>query len=426
MARAHGELRNIPGPAPSRVWGWRSSLAAFRRDPLGYVQQLHRQYGDVVAFAGGPAPVIAVARPDAAEALFEAALFRSVAFPVEPVAMLFQEQLRTCHNHTQRIVQHTLDRWGVGQVVDVVYVIRQVMLRSTLAAFFDADLPSDVLLTLDGWLRAWWYAVFSPASIGVVSRSSTEMTPGVPRKLRAFFTDLVAAAPQSPGARLFAPGDAVDGAVALVALLGEMTALAVGWTLLLEGQHVAVADDLAAELRTVLAGAPPTFEQAMRSEPLVLLDGVVRESLRMLPPLGVATRIARNAWHLAPYDVPAGATIVYSPYLLQRAPNLYYAPDRFRPQRWSQIEPGPQAFLPLGVEPLPQLLLPPVIMQAKLITAMILQRYQMVPVAGSRINAARSLMLAPSVDIPLVIAPVDRAIERRVVSGTIRALVQFP
>jgi cytochrome P450 len=225
---------------------------------------------------------------------------------------------------------------------------------------------------------------------------------------------------------MFAPQDVIPGAIALAALVCEMTALTVGWTVFLLGQHVGVVDDLIMELRTVLADASPTCEQILDNTFLGLLDGVVRESLRVLPPSGIGSLITRTSWPYAPFRFPVGTTIVYSPYLMQRSPQMFFAPDRFRPQRWTQIEPAPSAFLPVGVMPLADLVLPLVLAQAKLMVALIYRQYQLVPAAGMPVNRARSLLLAPQKDIPMVITPTHRAVPRRVVQGSIRDLIYLP
>src|SRR5690349_15513857 len=46
-------ITHIPGPPPSFLLGWRANMLRFFRDPITYMNQAHRAYGDVVAFAEG-------------------------------------------------------------------------------------------------------------------------------------------------------------------------------------------------------------------------------------------------------------------------------------------------------------------------------------------------------------------------------------
>lgn len=355
-------------------------------------------------------------------------MFRSPASPVVPFTQLTQAQLSACHTQTLSVVQQTVERWGVGQLVDMVYVVRRIMLRSVLAAFFEAVLPIETVRMLDGWLQAWSKtALSSPQRIStspIQERRAAKS--GARVKLRNSFTSLLAAAPYALVTQVLSSGDLLDGSIALVGLLCEFTALTTGWTLFLLSQHVGVADDLVTELRTTLGNAPPTVDQLHDVHLLLLLDGVVRESMRVLPAVGVGVQTLSEPWHGSPIELPAGATVAYSPYLLQRRPDVYYAPDRFRPQRWTQIEPAQEAWLPLGVEALPQFLLPLVLAQAKLIVAALMQRYQLVAAARIAINRARSLLLMPQTDIPLVITPIGRAAPPRPVAGDIRDVMYLP
>jgi cytochrome P450 len=62
---------------------------------------------------------------------------------------------------------------------------------------------------------------------------------------------------------------------------------------------------------------------------------LIDEALRLYPPLWLMTRKAINDDQLGTFFVPAGTEIYISPYLIQRNPNLWEAPDRFDPHRMS-------------------------------------------------------------------------------------------
>src|SRR5581483_1815555 len=61
----------------------------------------------------------------------------------------------------------------------------------------------------------------------------------------------------------------------------ETTTTALTWTLFLLAQHPEIAHNVADELAAVLKGDAPSVDQLGR---LVLLDAVLKESLRILPP----------------------------------------------------------------------------------------------------------------------------------------------
>jgi cytochrome P450 len=62
---------------------------------------------------------------------------------------------------------------------------------------------------------------------------------------------------------------------------------------------------------------------------------VIDEALRLYPPLWLMTRMSVNDDQLGDFFVPAGTEIYISPYLLQRSPYLWEAPDHFDPDRMS-------------------------------------------------------------------------------------------
>jgi cytochrome P450 len=46
--------------------------------------------------------------------------------------------------------------------------------------------------------------------------------------------------------------------------------------------------------------------------------------------------------------VSAGRTVLYSPYITHRLPEVWGDPERFRPARWADGEPVPYSFVPFG------------------------------------------------------------------------------
>lgn len=427
MARVDVQTMLLPGPKPSPIWGWRGNLRALQRDPLIYLRQLHARYGAFAAITQTQSPLVGVFSATLVEALLDPSLFDSPTLRVAPQTDLTPRERQTYYDATLQATQNIVVRWRVGQLVDLVYFARRIMARSTLSLCFGAALGDDVVHELAGRLQHWLHATLAvPQPSSVRWRSGARGSPAS-AKLRAMFASLVAASPtDAPFRHWFAPNDLVDGTLALAAFLCEATALTIGWTLLLVEQHVGVRNDLVAELRSVLGNEPPMRAQLQHDSRLPLLDGAIKESLRMLPPIAVGARVSKQVWNAGSMHVPAGATVLYSPYLVQRMPEFFYAPDRFRPQRWTQIEPPPIAFAPLGIEPLAAWALPLVIEHAKLVVASVLQRYVIAPAAGMAVNRVPSALLAPQPDVVMVIMPRDRAAPRREIQGNVRDVIQFP
>lgn len=70
---------------------------------------------------------------------------------------------------------------------------------------------------------------------------------------------------------------------------------------------------------------------------------VVKESLRLHPPVWLMTRDVALPAKVAGYEVGPGDQLVFSPYLLQRDARWWDDPDRFRPERWLHESPARRA-----------------------------------------------------------------------------------
>jgi cytochrome P450 len=62
--------------------------------------------------------------------------------------------------------------------------------------------------------------------------------------------------------------------------------------------------------------------------------GVVRESLRLLPPAGGGFRVASEDVAIAGFRIPAGTVITADPRIGNRMPALHPQPEVFEPERW--------------------------------------------------------------------------------------------
>ena len=199
------------------------------------------------------------------------------------------------------------------------------------------------------------------------------------------------------------------------------TSTALTWTIFLLHQHPRIHADLLAELDGTLHGEVPTFASLQH---LPLLDGVIKESLRLLPPTPTSMRTTAAPCELGGFALPKGATIFYSPFLTHRLPELYEEPDRFQPQRWETLSRTPYEYLPFAAGPHRCIGAEFALLEIKVVVAMLLQQYRLAVVPNARIEPKGS-DIAPAHGMPVRIIPQDRRFERVPVRGNIHRLVEF-
>ena len=114
---------------------------------------------------------------------------------------------------------------------------------------------------------------------------------------------------------------------------------------------------------------------------------VVNESLRVYPPVWVIPRDAIHDDEIGGFRIPAGSTILLSPYLTHRHPQFWDNPEAFDPERFlpARSEGRPRhAYFPFGGGPRLCMGVDMAMMEMLLIIAMVVQRYRVHLVAGHR------------------------------------------
>jgi cytochrome P450 len=125
--------------------------------------------------------------------------------------------------------------------------------------------------------------------------------------------------------------------------------------------------DLRDELVTLLSDGPTsstlawTFERLLRNpdkldelrEDIVAgdgtyLDAVVKETLRLRPPVPVVVRNLLEPLRLGGYELPAGTTVAPCIHLIHRDERNYPEAHRFLPERFVGVQPGTYTWIPFG------------------------------------------------------------------------------
>lgn len=158
---------------------------------------------------------------------------------------------------------------------------------------------------------------------------------------------LIDAADESPAA----DRQVRDEVMTLLTAGHETTANVLTWTWYLLAQRPDVEARLHTELDGVRleSGAIPTGLQELR-----FTRNLLREAMRLYPPIWLFERSAIADDHLGACHVPKGTVVAISPYVLHRHPRFWNEPERFDPDRFSSKAATARhrfAYIPFGGGP---------------------------------------------------------------------------
>ena len=210
----------------------------------------------------------------------------------------------------------------------------------------------------------------------------------------------------------------------------ETSTNALAWTLFLLAEHPEVACNLVDELDGLLHGAPPTVEQLGK---LPLLDAVIKESMRLLPPVPLHPRVVTEDTELAGHFLPAQTELFLSIFHMHHDPAIFPNPDRFDPSRWSKIKPTIYEYNPFSAGPRMCIGAGFAMMEIKIALAMMLQRFRLERIGSrtGRVDRRVAITMAPKNGLRMRIRKADRAWASAhralpAVRGNIREIVELP
>ena len=435
-------------------------LARFLDDTVGGTVDLWKAHGDLAAFTDGGRPVYFAAGPtharqvfahpdvfhlsfglagprNSSQRAFTRGVFgingphhqfvRSLLMPAfrKPVVEGHHDQLAEC-------VREAIAPWRAGQTRDLYRDMKALSLLMTDRLLFgggDLELSARVDEAFDAWL-AQHHRVSFAALLGVGGEpDGYDRLLAAADELAELLQQLIAACDRganrdSAVGRLLAARRA--GTLTDPDVLGLVHSLfnaahhtvtaSLSWTLFLVSQHPEVNAALLDETSgpELPAGKPK------------LADRVIRESMRVLPPPVYVCRQATQPTHLGTTPVPAGSIVVLGVYATHHAPASYPHPERFDPDRWLAMGPCPHAHVPFGGGARMCLGAPLATLFLETALRLIVPRFRLAVVPGSRIDRRATLTLRPSPGIPVLIRDQDRNFSTSPVTGMIHEMVDLP
>jgi cytochrome P450 len=194
------------------------------------------------------------------------------------------------------------------------------------------------------------------------------------------------------------------------------------WTLFLLTQHPRVYADLLDELSGTLHGTPPSSEQLNQ---LPLLEGVIKESMRLIPPVLWGVRYGADDFEIGGYEHRKGNSVIYSSYVTHHMSELYQHPQRFNPYRWETIRPSLYEYFPFNAGPRRCLGAEFAMMELKITLAILLQKYHFALLPNQRVDRIGMTGSLPKHGIKMRIDPSRGTLQKVSVRGNIHRLVDL-
>lgn len=447
---------NIPLTIP-RV----ADLESFQQDPLSFLANSRSQLGDIFVLCEGAPLFSRAAECSGTIAVFGAANYQAVLSDIDlfgmPVSaaqhLMLSENLVNLnrglhsmrgqqHSEQQRVLMRMLGersthashdlvtttlhefvkRWSVGQELPLLSEVRRLALEVSAGYLFSKQYEegpalAELAQTFFQLRRDTTSAFVSPdeKSLALLAELGTTLDAALRHHIRWARSETVAPTDgllsrlaclgDSPGVSL-SEDELVGHSNVLLMSTNQPIAVALTWTLLVLSQSASLRSNLRKELNQV--STTLAINELSR---LPLLDQVISESLRLLTPNAMMSRITTRAGSLNGQSLPERCEILLCPFLAHREPAVFQQPDKFLPSRWQQVKPSTFEYLPFGAGGHSCVGRPLALYLLKTTLALLLRKFEFVLMGDQEIDWEIDIIFAPSND------PIIRLVEYGSSSG---------
>jgi cytochrome P450 len=181
----------------------------------------------------------------------------------------------------------------------------------------------------------------------------------------------------------------------------ETTALALTFTLYLLATHPATRERVATEVDDVVGDGPVTADAI---DQLSVLERVLKESLRLYPPVHTLPRVTTQPLSVGERTIPTGTDIHLSILRVHRDERWYDEPLDFRPERWEADRNRPKyAYIPFGAGPRSCLGRAFALTEAKIVLATVLRDFELDWGTDEPLDITPEMTTQPDGETPLVV-----------------------
>jgi cytochrome P450 len=446
----------VGAPIPT---GAAEHLADLSEDTVGCLTRLYRLYGPMVAYPKGADLTVFAFGPEANRAVFSDPSAFHVYGPPGPkksaqrrfclglfglngeshlrhrrllMPALSKPSVEACARPVERIIDELLGGWRSGERIDLAGAMKSLALQITGRLLFGLDDFADavdVAGAFQQWLDEYVRADFAQSLPVDLPAERYRAFLAAGERLEAMFHrlidrrqkslrddqhDLLALLLKARAAGHIADDEIIGELQTLLNAAYQTTASGLTWTLLLLAQHPDIAGRLHAEM-----SLPEISSSA-------LLERVIKESLRILPPVVWVIRQSTRSTTVVGHELPQGTVVILSLYVTHHMPDLFPDPERFDPDRWLVQRPSPYAYVPFGAGPRMCLGTAFSLQLFQIAVPAVLKRFRLELSPGTRVDRHSTLTLGVDGKLPVMLRPQDGRFSAAALTGNIHEMVRLP
>ena len=368
------EVRRVSGGADEH-----GHLTEFRTDPIALMQRVRDECGDVGSFQLADKQVILLTGAEANEFFFRASdedLDQAQAYPfMTPIfgkgvvfdasperrkEMLHNSALRGDHmkSHAatiEREVRRAIEGWGDTGEIELLDFFSELTIYTSTACLigrkFRDQLDSrfanyyhllergtDPLCYVDPYLPIESFRIRDEARehlVGLVEEIMNQRIANPPtERSDRDMLDVLVSIPGEDGRPRFT-ADEITGMFISLMFAGHHTSSGTSsWTLIELMRHPDIYAEVRNELDELYADGQEVSFHALRQIPK--LENVIKETLRLHPPLIILMRVAQGEFEVQGYPIHQGDFVATSPAISNRIPQDFPEPNNFDPDRYEK------------------------------------------------------------------------------------------
>jgi sterol 14-demethylase len=354
-------------------------LEEFRTDPIALMKRVREECGDVGIFQLADKQVVFLSGADANEFFFRSSdedLDQAAAYPfMTPIfgeGVVFdtdpERRKEMLHNSALRgeqmkghaaTIEHEVRRmiadWGDTGEVDLLDFFAELTIYTSSACligrkfreelddrfahlYHQLERGTDPLCYVDPYLDIESFRLRDEARVGLVALvqeiMNSRIAAGRPDKADRDMLDVLITIRDEEGNPRFSANE-ITGMFISMMFAGHHTSSGTSsWTLIEMLRHPDVMAGVIGELDDLYADGQEVSFHALRQIPR--LENVIKETLRLHPPLIILMRVAKGEFEVAGYPIHEGEMVAASPAISNRIPEDFPDPDAFVPDRYDK------------------------------------------------------------------------------------------